>query len=301
MHDDSFGLDQLFASQRVLSIGDIRIAISRVDPGDLIPSDQHRSFLVRPAGVAEIVLSVSDRSHLPSIYGHLVFDTGEMWTLYTTKRYTYFHFPSIQVDPIPFSVAILTQDLSRGQVLFDERRWSSDTNDLPLLYHPLDHLLVIHYLPRCFGALIHACGVDDRGRGQMFVGASRAGKSTTGLLWSKIPDVTVLSDDRVVVRKLDGAWWMYGTPWAGDANLASPSRVPLKRIFFLNQAPHNYIRAVSPLEAVTRLLRCCFTTHWDKERMARTLEILDTLSRELPCYELGFKPDPSAVEFVRGL
>jgi hypothetical protein len=37
------------------------------------------------------------------------------------------------------------------------------------------------------------------------------------------PEIAGLSDDRVIVRRVDGAAWVYGTPWAGEARVASAS------------------------------------------------------------------------------
>jgi hypothetical protein len=30
-------------------------------------------------------------------------------------------------------------------------------------------------------------------------------------LWKDVPGVTVLSDDRIILRKMDGRIWMFGT------------------------------------------------------------------------------------------
>ena len=50
--------------------------------------------------------------------------------------------------------------------------------------------------------------------------------------YNHVPGVTILSDDRIAVRMKNGQPWLYGTPWHGDAGLASPAsspRAPLTR------------------------------------------------------------------------
>jgi hypothetical protein len=49
---------------------------------------------------------------------------------------------------------------------------------------------------------LHSCGiVRVDGGGDLFVGHSGAGKSTTTRLWTEREDVEVLSDDRIIVRR----------------------------------------------------------------------------------------------------
>jgi len=47
------------------------------------------------------------------------------------------------------------------------------------------------------------------------------------------------------------------------------------------------------------LLVRCFPPLWDAEGMRFTLDFCAHLVGEVPCYELGFVPDGSVVDFVR--
>jgi serine kinase of HPr protein (carbohydrate metabolism regulator) len=44
-------------------------------------------------------------------------------------------------------------------------------------------------------------GVIDDGKGIAFLGVSGAGKSALANLWKSHPEVAILSDDRVIIRK----------------------------------------------------------------------------------------------------
>ena len=61
-------------------------------------------------------------------------------------------------------------------------------------------------------------------------------------LWAPDADVTMLSDDRVVLRAEGSQIWMYGTPWHGDGGFASPARVPLTAMFLLKEGPRHRLR-----------------------------------------------------------
>ena len=81
------------------------------------------------------------------------------------------------------------------------------------------------------GLLCHACGVvTPAGDGLLFAGFSGAGKSTTSRLWrAACPDATVLSDDRVILRRdlsSPTGFTLHGTPWHGDAEEVSTGQRP---------------------------------------------------------------------------
>ncbi len=121
----------------------------------------------------------------------------------------------------------------------------------PLLY-PLDQLLLMHLLSRREGAIIHAAGLALQGRGYIFPGKSGAGKSTLSRLLLGSEQVEMLSDDRVVARKIKGRFEVFGTPWAGDAGIAENKNFPLSGIFFIHHAGENTIKAVEPKTAIRK-------------------------------------------------
>jgi hypothetical protein len=73
------------------------------------------------------------------------------------------------------------------------------------LDYPVDELLIMHRLTREKAIELHGCGiVRADGTGNLFVGHSGAGKSTTTRLWMEREDVEILSDDRIIVRRDEG-------------------------------------------------------------------------------------------------
>jgi hypothetical protein len=75
--------------------------------------------------------------------------------------------------------------------------------------------------------------------------------------------------------------------------------VPLERLYFLKQAPANGLRPVTGVGAASMLLARSFPPFWDAAGMEYTLGLAAGVARDVPCAELGFVPDASAVEFVR--
>jgi hypothetical protein len=159
---------------------------------------------------------------------------------------------------------------------------------------------MVNLLSRGRGVLLHAMGVSDRGRGLLFAGTSGAGKSTMAGLWRNREGATPLSDDRVIVRRNNGGFWIYGTPWQSDARVAYPHSAPLKQIFIIHHhSPNNRTLPLDPASAASKLLARSFPTFWDADGMAFTVDFLGQLAQSVPCNELGFVPSPDIVDFVR--
>jgi len=148
---------------------------------------------------------------------------------------------------------------------------------------------------------IHACGVDDNGRGFLFTGPPDSGKTTLANLWKDRQGVTVLGDERLFLRKRDNQYWVYGSPLKGGANLFSPKGAPLERIFFIKHADGNVAYPKRGKDAVISLLTQSYPERYYYRDMQYPLDFCIELSQRVPCYDLGFVPSQEVVDFVRGL
>jgi hypothetical protein len=147
---------------------------------------------------------------------------------------------------------------------------------------------------------MHAGGVVDGGRGFLFAGPSGAGKSTITRLWQPA-GVTLLSDDRLIIRRQQDHWRVFGTPWHGDFDICSPESAPLEKIFFLVNGGRHAVRQLGRVAAASRLLSNCFPPLYDREALNFILDAIAAITAEVPCYELQFVPEAGVVQFVRDL
>ena len=221
-----------------------------------------------------------------------IFSTGTIWDLYQSKGKYILKGPS--------RIAILESDFKSGDIYIEPSSLPLGVPSYPLQY-PMGEVLMINILSKGLGTMLHAFGASDSGRGILFAGSSGAGKSTMTDLWNDKKGITVLSDDRIIVRKMGGQFWMYGTPWHGDAKVCSPERAPLEKIFFLKHAEKNGIKKINPIDATSRMVVCSFPTFWDKKGMEFTLNFCAELAGKVPCYELGFVPDERVLDLVKSI
>jgi hypothetical protein len=104
----------------------------------------------------------------------------------------------------------------------------------PLRY-PLDQILMTYLLSQRGGVLLHSAGILCNGKIWLLAGKSRAGKSTSANLLKGLDGVELVSDDRIIVRKIGDGFVGYGTPWPGEAKIAANKKAPLAGILFLDQ------------------------------------------------------------------
>jgi hypothetical protein len=240
-------------------------------------------------GIPQITLRDEDK----------VFDSEMIWSLYKTHGKNVFVLRSPIFGPLPYCIAIFDSNFRKGEVftrILEPERSPGDLMPSPLQF-PISELLMVCLLARGRGVMLHACGVDDGGKGYLFAGNSTHGKTTMARLWKD--RALVLNDDRIVIRRHKKRFWMFGTPFHGEYTGVSSQGVPLDKIFLLRHAEANDIRRKNGVVASSLLLTRCFPPLWDAEGMRYTLDFCARMVTDLPCYELDFVPNQKIVDFVR--
>ena len=153
-------------------------------------------------------------------------------------------------------------------------------------------------LPKFDGLLLHASAVEFEGKAYLFSGPSTVGKSTHTRLWRQLlgEEVRFINDDKPALRRIDGKWYAYGTPWCGKDGINMNRKVPLAGICFLKQGYENSIARLSPREAMIRILSQTTKMIPEHSVVAQLMSHVDTLVREIPVYELENRPELAAAQ-----
>ncbi|MBO5280538.1 MAG: hypothetical protein J6B55_04860 [Clostridia bacterium] len=147
------------------------------------------------------------------------------------------------------------------------------------------------------GMMLHSSAVALDGRAYLFSGPSGMGKSTHTRLWQKeFPSAVVINDDKPVLRKLDGVWYAYGTPWCGKDGINSNQKVSLAGICFLRRGDRNKIRRLSPIEATAAVISQTERRFASAKGLGYMTDLVDKLVQDIPIYELVCLPDPEAAQ-----
>jgi hypothetical protein len=285
---------------RILKVKIGGVTISATGDGTCPPfvvQNSHQPFLVHHAR-ADVTLKVQCGEVPAGNLTEPVFECDGPWSIYRHQDRFYIHIIPKFAGDRPYRLAVLDSSFTSGDLHISQPQTGADADPFPFLY-PFDELLMINLLARSkLGVIAHALGIVDDGRGLLFCGVSGAGKSTLAGIWEKT-GVTLLSDDRIIVRPQDDQVMIYGTPWHGDAKIASPQSAPLEKLYFISHSSKNQVAPLTQAEAATRLLVRCFPPFYDREGMDNVLELTSRIVARIPCYDLGFVPDESIVDFIR--
>lgn len=146
------------------------------------------------------------------------------------------------------------------------------------------------------GLYLHASAVALDGYGYLFSGNCGAGKSTHTRLWQRTfgDAAKVFNDDKPALRRIDGRWIAYGTPWCGKDGININMSVPLAGICFIVQSAENKIRRLPMQEAMVKLFMQTIRRRLSEEEMDMLLPTFEKLLTEIPVFELACRVDEEA-------
>ena len=104
--------------------------------------------------------------------------------------------------------------------------------------------------------LIHGVAIDVFGDGYIFCAPSGTGKTTHMRYWSDIfgNNLTVINGDKPIIRLVDGAPIVYGTPWCGKEGLNTNSSATLKNLCFIHRSESNETKEIDTDRAFAQLM-----------------------------------------------
>lgn len=172
---------------------------------------------------------------------------------------------------------------------------------IDLYYLVFNRFLLQHTFINHHGLIIHAAGGSIHGKGMVFPAVSGTGKSTLSHLLLPFPENQLYSEERIIMRKMDDGWHLWGTPWKGTGSIARNESAPLSALVFLSQAPQTKISALAPAAALRRLLETVSIPWYSQEWIDKGLVVCESLLRDIPAFELAFRPDHTAVQAVEQL
>ena len=156
--------------------------------------------------------------------------------------------------------------------------------------------VICDYIIRHGGFFLHCSCLRYGDDAIIFTAPSGTGKSTHAALWRRHfgDRVTMINDDKPLVREEDGRFIIYGTPWNGKHKIGNNISAPIKAVFFLEQAPENSVEPISPFTALSLILQQTVLPS-DRNDMSLLLDMLDRLLAQTPMYRLKCNISDEAV------
>lgn len=144
-------------------------------------------------------------------------------------------------------------------------------------------------LLRFEGMMLHASAIAADGEAYLFSAPSGTGKSTHTALWQELlgkDKVLMINDDKPAIRKKNGIYFAYGTPFSGKFDISVNAGFPIKGICFLERSTVNYIGKLDVKEAIAPLFDQTVRPA-DEEGMNLLCQRADDLLRSVPFYRMG--------------
>ncbi len=147
------------------------------------------------------------------------------------------------------------------------------------------------------GFFFHSSSVMVDGNAYVFSAPSGTGKSTHTALWRKYfgDKAVMINDDKPIIRKHNGLFYIYGTPWMGKTNIGNNIKAPVKAIYFLEQSKENSAVKVSTGSVFKEILEATVVPQ-NRETMHILLSLLDEFFSGVSVYKLKCNMDIEAVK-----
>ena len=173
-----------------------------------------------------------------------------------------------------------------------ERKLSLRNNgslEFVCIYRKIAEVLPLHDAFVMHGAAI------SRGEGCYLITApSGTGKTTHARLWLKaFPDAWILNGDKPILRKQDGRFYAYGTPWNGKERYGTNGRSEVKAISLLHRSEINEIFPAGGGDMIGFIMKQVYLPREPICRI-RQLELMDEFLQSTPIYRMGCNMDPEA-------
>ena len=285
----------------VLEVARIGLEVRAVDPAvRLVAGPAHLPFLTEASveDCTSITLGPVSGRQAKRSSGKTLFETGSVWRLEEVGDNRLLTFRSPVFGREPYLSVEFDREYTRGQGETVVGGPILTAGELHPFVHPFDEVVFLARLSRARGILVHACGLALGGRGLLFLGTSGAGKSTTARLWKERGGITVLSDDRIVIRAEGDGYRIYGTPWNAGSGWETPASARLDAVYILDQAPRNRIIEITPASAVAQMMVRAFPAMWDQKGLEFAVRFMARLAETVPVRRLQFVADRTAVDCV---
>jgi len=298
VEENKFSLAESFRDIIHFNIGNLNFSLDKRGSGiSMKIPDCHVFFLAEPQPENRLILSVKTGTVEKKAEWNPVYSAPDMWELWVDETGR-FVFLTPDIAP-PKRCITVDRDFTSGEVI-------GNFNIIPARegpeVYPLQNIEItffINWLANSNDLVLHAAGALIDGKGYCFAGNSGRGKSTLAKALRAEPGCTILGEDNLILRWLNGQFWIFGTPWHTNPEMCSPLGAPLSKFFFLDRQAEQGIHHCSPVEGTSRLLQSAFIPYYRKEKVAGLVNRIGMLAEQVPFFLYHYKMGTDPWDTIR--
>lgn len=144
--------------------------------------------------------------------------------------------------------------------------------------------------------VVHSASIIYNNKAWLFSAMSGTGKSTHVNMWREagyeFEDLN--GDNAVCYIDKNGIPVASSIPWSGTSRIYCNKCVPLGGVVFINRGDNNGIETINKKEGIINLTARCFSPNWNRQLLAKTLEVTKVIGEKCSFSKLYCKPDIDA-------
>jgi len=255
-------------------------------------------------GGIRTIIRCEDESYLDLIRDRY---EGFRVSMDTSSERSYEIHVTVQEDLLPGSEVTPTVEVTPEGYLIHRRDFQMTLNTeqrelngtVARSMYSYDSMLRVFYtliLLELDGVLVHGSSIVEGGKAFLFYGVSGSGKTTTTILSE--PRV-ILSDELTLVRKINGEYRAFGTPFWGELQKNGENiNAPINRILLLRKNPENFIEEQTPRQALKSLLPCILFFAQEPNLVNQVVNRVIDIVENVPVGALHFRKDSTFWEIL---
>ena len=284
-----------------LLIATFRIRFNAEEGLSLLPAKRFNAFMAEEEDDADVTIQVSkskfdlpgdvvkvfDAPLVEEDNGRVVISGKPFWCVWKNDEATFvMTFPS---DGTGEKVLVMKENSAVWELFLSSTEAVAD----PLIY-PLDGLILYYVTSKKGAIMVHAAAVNYNGHGWLFSGRSGHGKTTIAKLFD-VQGIEVIHDDRVILVKQEGRWFIHSTPVYQDD---VPRNVTLDHIWLIEHGRSNVSTPVDGAIATAKVLSNCIQQTWEGEAAETLLNAVEDVTSMTQVSHLSFVPDASICRYL---
>lgn len=166
------------------------------------------------------------------------------------------------------------------------------SSKIPCSFYMAESSLILNEICKkilkCYdGFFFHSSSLMLDNMAYVFTALSGTGKSTHTALWRRLfgSRVVMINDDKPIIRKNNGVFYVYGTPWMGKSDIGNNIKAPVKAVYILQRGEKNSAVRVKTGQVFKQLLEATVVPQ-ERENMEKLLELLDEFFTSVPLFQL---------------
>jgi len=184
----------------------------------------------------------------------------------------------------------LTRRKSRSFVEADRETFSALDSVLLLRMLNLPSVLLDYD-----GFFLHASMISYKGRAILFTADKQMGKSTQAALWEKYAGAETLNGDRALIRRIEGEWYAFGSPYCGTSDICKAAELPIGAIVLLGKGKENVGGRAQTGASFRSLLSGASFETWNRAEVLKLTQLFGELIQNVSFYKYDCLPEPQAV------